>query len=293
MARRSFHVLVATDGSPQARAAVTAACAFPWPEGARASAVIARTVPLVAEWPAAVDAAVTLVRDREARRARRVLAQRWPDAEVAVVDRPPVEAILAEARRRRAQAIVLGSRGHGALTRLVLGSVSLGVVRQAACPVLVVKHRLAEVRRLLLGIDGSPHARRAVRLVAGLARRAGSQVTLVAVVEPVRLPSMALLPQAARIALAAEAEGLDVRRHRRAGRELAAAAAFLGRAGWPVRSQVRSGVPLAELLAAATATAADAVVVGARGVGGVERLLLGSVAEGLLTRCPVPVLVVR
>jgi len=35
------------------------------------------------------------------------------------------------------------------------------------------------------------------------------------------------------------------------------------------------------------------LVVGARGTGGVARLLLGSVAEGALTRCPAPVLIVR
>jgi nucleotide-binding universal stress UspA family protein len=34
-------------------------------------------------------------------------------------------------------------------------------------------------------------------------------------------------------------------------------------------------------------------VIGARGVGGVERLLMGSVAEGALDRCPVTVVVVR
>jgi nucleotide-binding universal stress UspA family protein len=51
------------------------------------------------------------------------------------------------------------------------------------------------------------------------------------------------------------------------------------------------GRPLEELLAASRD--ADILVVGARGIGTVERLLLGSVAEGALTHAPVPVLVVR
>ncbi|PYM65623.1 MAG: hypothetical protein DMD79_04410 [Candidatus Rokuibacteriota bacterium] len=50
---------------------------------------------------------------------------------------------------------------------------------------------------------------------------------------------------------------------------------------------------LDELIADVTAFHADLVVVGARGIGGIERLLLGSVAEGVLTRSPVSVLVVR
>jgi len=51
--------------------------------------------------------------------------------------------------------------------------------------------------------------------------------------------------------------------------------------------------PLRDLLAAVATTRAHAVVVVARGVSGVRHLLLGSVAEGVLNRCPVPVLVVR
>jgi len=48
-----------------------------------------------------------------------------------------------------------------------------------------------------------------------------------------------------------------------------------------------------ELLEAITRTSADVVVLGARAAGGVERALLGSVADGALNRSPVPVLVVR
>jgi nucleotide-binding universal stress UspA family protein len=58
-----------------------------------------------------------------------------------------------------------------------------------------------------------------------------------------------------------------------------------------VTNEVRVGRPLEELLACARD--ADVLVVGARGVGAVERLLLGSVAEGLTARSPVPMLVVR
>ena len=65
------------------------------------------------------------------------------------------------------------------------------------------------------------------------------------------------------------------------------------RPGWSVRSVIREGRPLAELLAVTEKVSAHVLVVGARGVGGVERLLLGSVAEGALTRAAVSVLVAR
>jgi nucleotide-binding universal stress UspA family protein len=60
-----------------------------------------------------------------------------------------------------------------------------------------------------------------------------------------------------------------------------------------VKLVVTTGEPLRDLLASAATARAHVVVVGARGVRGVRQLLLGSVAEGVLNRCPVTVLVVR
>lgn len=288
-----FSVLVATDGSAPARAAVAATVVFPWPEGSRASGVVARGVPTVVEWPDSVWEALALSQQREAQSAQRVLRRRWPEAEVAIVNQPPVDGILAQAQALGVRTIVLGSRGHGAWSRLVLGSVSLGVVRRASCAVLVVKRRLPEARRLVIGIDGSPHSRGAVDFVAGLATPRGDRVTLVAVVEPVRPPSMGLLPASVRAVIAGEATAVEGERRRAAQREIESAARRLSKAGWTVRTDVRAGVPLAELLAAVTAARADVLVVGARGVGGVERLLLGSVAEGGLNRSPASVLIVK
>ena len=56
---------------------------------------------------------------------------------------------------------------------------------------------------------------------------------------------------------------------------------------------VRIATPWRDLLDAAKAGRADVLVIGARGTGGVERLLLGSVAEGAMARAPMSVLVIR
>jgi nucleotide-binding universal stress UspA family protein len=211
--------------------------------------------------------------------------------EATVADAPPVEAVVARARRLRAGAIVLGSRGLGALGRLVLGSVSRGVVRRAPCPVLVVRRRPRHFRRVLVGVDGSPHARRAVGLVAALSRPRGRVAQLVSVVEPVRLPSTGLLPRSVRTVLADEAASVQAERVDAARRHLDTARAQLAAAGWRTRADVRTGHPLEVLLDAART--ADVLVVGARGAGGLEQILLGSVAEGALSRAPGPVLIVR
>lgn len=53
----------------------------------------------------------------------------------------PTDEILAAAKEHGAEMIVMGSHGHGALYHLFSGSVVTGVLKQAACPVLVVPLR--------------------------------------------------------------------------------------------------------------------------------------------------------
>ena len=291
MAQRRFPVLVATDGSAQARAAVETAIVFPWPPGSTGHGVVARGTPVLTDATPAVWEALLEVGRAEARRAEQRLRRRWPDADVVVTDSPPVPGILARARKLRARVIVLGSRGLGAVGRFLLGSVSRTVVRRAPCAVLVVRGSARAPRRFLIGVDGSPHARGAVAFVAGLTPPRGGQARLLRVVEPVRLPSTGLVPARVRALLAQEAENLEREHMAAARRQLEAARERLARAGWRVKTEVRMGRPLEELLTASTD--ADVLVVGARGIGAVERLLLGSVAEGAVSRAPVPVLVVR
>lgn len=55
-----------------------------------------------------------------------------------LIEGPTLETLLEEAGRLEADVIVLGSHGHGALYRAIVGSFSEEVLRRARCPVLVV-----------------------------------------------------------------------------------------------------------------------------------------------------------
>jgi nucleotide-binding universal stress UspA family protein len=225
--------------------------------------------------------------------AQRALARRWSDAVVAVVDASPIDAILDAARRPGVRVVVTGTRALGRLPRIFLGSVARQVVRRAPCSALVVKGRAREFSRFVVGVDGSPGSRKAVDLVAGLDPPRGARVTVVSIVEPLRVPGLPLVPASVRGAVAWQAAAENRRRLGEAGRHVAAARRVLERGGWKVRTVVRQGRPLGDLLAATQDAGGHVLVVGTRGVGGVERLLLGSVAEGVLTHARVPVLVVR
>lgn len=132
------------------------------------------------------------------------------------------------------------------------------------------------VDRLLVAIDGSECATNAVEYAGVLAERFGAAVTLLTVVDERGLenPESASHERDAATALVTDA----VER--------------VQRDDLTVETAVRTGEPAAEIVAAAEEGAADLVVMGTHGRSGMQRLLIGSVADGVLRRSSVPVLAV-
>jgi len=118
-------------------------------------------------------------------------------------------------------------------------------------------------------------------------------VILFTAVEQTGRPVQALSTSAIRATVAREVKRENAASVTAAKRRLGPMAARLEQRGWRVRTMVSTEAPLRALLDTVAKVNADAVIVGARGDGRVRRLLLGSVAEGVLNDCPVPVLVVR
>jgi nucleotide-binding universal stress UspA family protein len=117
-------------------------------------------------------------------------------------------------------------------------------------------------------------------------------VTLVTAVEPMALPSQVHLTSAMRATVRTEVDRINRSRQAAARKGLERARTVLVRRGWKVEPTVAVGAPLRQLLRQVRRSKADLLVVGARGATGLDRLLLGSVANGALDRSPVPVLVV-
>lgn len=288
---KRFTVLFASDASAVAKSAVRVGVHFPWPSDAVGHGVVARQVPRDYRLSVLLEA-LDQTSELAAGKLSRALKRRWPAGSVNIVDADPVDAILGEATRVQADAIVVGWRGHGPVRRLLTGSVSRGVVRGAPCSVLVVHRRRPAVRRVVVGFDGSDNSRRAVALVARLEAPADGRVILLSAVERLYVPTAGVLPLIA-AEVAAEVRRTNKEKIENAQRDLAMAAQSLSKAGWEVSTAVTEGAPLRDLLATVVQVSADLLVVGARGTSGIEGLLVGSVAEGALNRSPVPVLVVR
>ena len=287
--QKELRVLVATDGSRHARAAIATTLHFPWPTQTRVRVISARRTR--AEYRRSVLlTALDRGAEKAAENARRTLSRRWSDVEIEIADKTPVEGILGEAERFQADAIVVGWRGHGAVRRLLMGSVSRGVVRGSKCAVLVVR-RSQHVRTIVVGVDGSEAAKRALAFVGRLVPPPGGRVTILSAVELLTPPSRGRVPGAASIAR--EIRRQNTIRTRAATKELNRAAARLKRIGWLPRTMLVHGEPLRDLLGAVAVSRAQLLIVGARGTSGVRYLLLGSVAEGALNQSRVAVLVAR
>ncbi len=285
----SMRALFATDGSEPA----TLACAwlqnFPLPA---ATDVLVVTVAVVPDSLAAGVGGAVLDGAREAAEtARAALARRWPGARSRVLEGDPRPALLEAADEWRADLVVLGARGLGSFAGLLLGSVSLGVTRNASCPVLVTKGVPRVVRDVVVAIDDSPDSLAAARWLASLELDPAARVRLVAVAEPPRFPSAA--PGVLRPQLRAALEDVVRERAARLEKALDAAGRELADRGVRVEHQVLVGSPGETLVGAIGAARADLALVGARGLGGFGRMLLGSVSEHVLHHAPCPVLVVK
>jgi nucleotide-binding universal stress UspA family protein len=194
----------------------------------------------------------------------------------------PTWAIIRTADTSGANLIVVGSHGHGAVDRLLLGSTSQAILANAPYSVRVVRKPRADgaAPRLLVGTDGSAEALAAVARVASGQWQPRAEVRLVVALDDT-LASM----------LASTGENVDERAA--AEHLLEQAAARLRAAGLHVEAAVIDGTPKHVLVAEAERWQADCVFVGARGRRAAARLLLGSVSSVVASRAPCSVEVVR
>ena len=289
-----MRVLLATDGSKDARAATAYLREFPLPAGATIRLVTVVALPpspldippvaafnesLLVEGRRVVDEACALLGPRAAR------------VEARVIQGHAKEELVREAEEWPADLVVVGARGLGGVKGFLLGSVSHTVARHTHCPVLVVKGRPRGLGSVLIATDGSEGANGAIRFFLSLPLAKKLRVRLLSAVETMRYPASA--PGLIRGQL--KAMIAQVERERRADVEkiLDRAARELKEKLTRVTRSMPAGHPADEIVAAAAGFAADLVVVGARGLGGMKRLLLGSVSERVLRDARCPVLIVK
>lgn len=138
-------IVIATDGSDGAGDALEQGFALASELGAKVFVLYVRPGPVSYVGAPSYQAVI----NEEARRAREVIddakvrASRYDvDVEYDVLEGDPVNGVLALARSRDADLIVVGSRGLGTVSSVLLGSVSKAILHRADRPVLVMKPRV-------------------------------------------------------------------------------------------------------------------------------------------------------
>jgi nucleotide-binding universal stress UspA family protein len=145
--------------------------------------------------------------------------------------------------------------------------------------------RVTTFKTIVIAVDFSEHARKALDMGIDLAKQFGASVHLVHAFE---LPMPILTPY--EVALPDNFMG-DARKAGR--RELDALEKTAADAGLDVKSHLRDGPPDMAIDEVAKEVSADLIVIGTRGNTGLKHIVLGSVAERTLRHSPCPVLAVK
>lgn len=202
----------------------------------------------------------------------------------------PEDSILEVAHSSHVAFIVMGTHGKTGLDRLRLGSVAESTLRKAPCPILTVgasvpphppvNSRRLSIARFLVATDFSAASKTALRTAVELAKRLNARVLLVHVTEP----SDSLQPDPLRV------DELSQRRYGQQFQKIISAS----RGDEVITDKiVITGNPVKVILNQAKHRKTDLIIVGTRGHRGMQRLMLGSVAEAVVRSAACPVFTVR
>jgi nucleotide-binding universal stress UspA family protein len=193
---------------------------------------------------------------------------------------PAAEFVLRIARQERATLIALATHGRTGATRALMGSVAEQIIRKSAVPVVAFRSLPAgpaesfptgerrQVRNILLPLDRSERAIRALDPAADLCRLFGARLILLHILESDEDSTSA---QAFLQAVEARADSQGI----------------------VVTSLVERGNVVDEILDVARFHDADLIAMATHGRRGLSRLVTGSVTEGVLRKAFIPVLVLR
>lgn len=205
----------------------------------------------------------------------------------------PKRELIHQADQWKPDLIVVGSHGHSMVGRLVLGSVSQGILSEAHCSVRIARGRVEEPNtpvRIVIGVDGYEGSAAAVREVASRNWPAGSEVRVIAVTDPLS-PGLigSLIPPVRNFVNESNQEDREWLKEL-----LDSSYEQFKNSNLKVSTEILTGDPRHDLVEVAEAWGADCIFVGSVGFSNrFERFVLGSVSATVAARAHCSVEVVR
>lgn len=293
-------VVIAIDTSPASQRVLTEAICRPWPAETCFSVVNAVDVYRYAHLPAII-ADATREAEELVKRAGEGLTRAGRCASGKVITGVPRHAISAYAEEWGADLILVGSHGHSAVGRFLIGSVAQGILRKAPCSVEIVRigpdaaPSSSHALKVLVATDGSEFSLEAARSITGRPWPVGSIFQVLSAEEMVFVDTpMAASSPSAYYPPSLLDELLTAARAR-ASSAVEATKKILTQAGLHAVAcdPAAPGDPRTTILDAAKAWPADLIVLGSHGRSGLDRLLMGSVSEAVAVHANCSVEVIR
>jgi nucleotide-binding universal stress UspA family protein len=285
-------IVVGVDGSPSAAEAIALAIRLARTHRSELYFSYAVDYALAAsDAGAAVIDALTSEGMQILHKAQAIAANEGATASTKLLEGRPEYALVRHAQDVGADAIVVGTRGKSGVERFFLGSTAEGVLRLAEIPVFVAHGASLMAprtfERIVVAIDNSDPSDAAIEFATTLACAEGSRLSFCHVIDEDTLYEEAANYEGATYPVLHqwlnEANILSS-----AAAQHAEGAGISG-----VESAVLTGNPVMEILGFTSAERADLIVIGAHGRRGVRHLVMGSVAQAVVRRSGIPVVVVR
>lgn len=283
------NILVGLDDSEFSEAALIEAAYWAKRHGGRVSVV--HTVFFDSEEfsvsPRQLDERIDRGKDLCSRASREYSSKFGVDIECIVRHGEPHDTIPEIAREGGFDLIALGTYGRKGLKRLVMGSVTAGVILNAPCDVLVVKKPCnacnGTYSSLLVPYDGSDLGKKAIeRAVAFGKEDTGVSITLAYVI-----------PRYEEMIGFLKTEGIREKLHEESKKIVLEGKTYANGNGVSVETVVEEGGPSRRIVEVAKERGSDLIVMGSHGWHGMDRALVGGTTERVIAHSEIPVLVTR
>ena len=290
-----MNVLVTTDGSKYGRWGLNWVAKLPFVEPPNVTALHVLDSAML-RWPFRTRLEIQRVEARAAKTLKRAKQQlvSLKLKGTARKEQGAVASVILKRAPNQDGLLVVGNKGLDALDRFLLGSVSTKLIEHATCPVLVVKDDAVPLRWIILATDGSAESAKALAFVLNKfqpdrSTGEGGQGPIHVSVTYVRMPSP-LAP----ITVKSTIPWIKYPGLKEVGRKLVEQTVEkLIKAGFTAEALRSIGKPAEEIMRVASKHQADLIVMGAKGLGAVDRFLLGSVSARVVQHANCAVLVVR
>ncbi len=208
------------------------------------------------------------------------------NVESIICEGEPPQVIVDVARGKKADLIALGTYGRKGLKRLLMGSVTSQVILNSPCDVLVVKKPCTlcagRYHSLLVPYDGSESSKKALSRACALSKSDGSEISVLYVI-----------PRYEEMMDFFKTESIKKSLYREAEKIVDGAKKVAGGLGVEIKAVVQDGHADDKIVEIADKMKHDLIVVGTHGWRGVNKAIMGSTVERVITQALCPILIAK